>query len=56
MLKMDSEKAEEPNCQHPLNCTKKAREFQKNTYFFIDYAKVFVWITTNCAKFFKRWE
>ena len=26
---------------------KKAREFQKNTYFcFIDYAKVFVWITT----------
>ena len=35
---------------------KKSREFQKNTYFFIDYAKVFVWITTNCAKFFKRWE
>ena len=27
----------------------KAREFQKNIYFcFIDYAKVFVWITTNC--------
>ena len=26
----------------------KAREFQKNVYFcFIDYAKVFVWITTN---------
>ena len=36
---------------------KKAREFQKNIYFcFIDYAKVFVWITTNCGKFFKRWE
>ena len=35
----------------------KAREFQKNTYFlFIDYAKAFVWITTNCGKFFKRWE
>ena len=34
---------------------KKAREFQKNTYFcFIDYAKVFVWITTNCGKFLKR--
>ena len=30
----------------------KAREFQKNIYFcFIDYAKVFVWITTNCGKF-----
>ena len=36
----------------------KAREFQKNTYFcFIDYAKVFdCVITTNCGKFFKRWE
>ena len=22
----------------------------------IDYAKAFVWITTNCGKFFKRWE
>ena len=35
----------------------KAREFQKNIYFFfIDYAKAFVWITTNCGKFFKRWK
>ena len=35
----------------------KAREFQKNIYFcFIDYAKAFVWTTTNCGKFFKRWE
>ena len=36
----------------------KAREFQKNTYFcFYDYAKaLIVWITTNCGKFFKRWE
>ena len=35
----------------------KAREFQKNVYFcFIDYAKDFVWITTNCEKFLKRWE
>ena len=35
----------------------KAREFQKNIYFcFIDYAKVFVWITTNDEKFFKRWK
>ena len=34
---------------------KKAREFQKNIYFcFIDYAKAFVWITTNCGKFLKR--
>ena len=35
----------------------KAREFQKNIYFcFIDYAKDFVCITTNCGKFWKRWE
>ena len=35
----------------------KAREFQKSIYFcFIDYAKAFVWIATNCGKYFKRWE
>ena len=34
---------------------KKPREFQKN-FCFIDYAKAFVWITTNCGKFLKRWE
>ena len=36
----------------------KAREFQENIYFcFIDYAKAFdLWTTTNCRKFFKRWE
>ena len=33
----------------------KAREFQKNICS-IDYAKVFVWITTNSGKFLKRWE
>ena len=35
----------------------KAREFQKNIYFyFIDYAKAFVWITRNCGEFLKRWK
>ena len=36
----------------------KAKKFQKNISFcFIDYAKAFdVWTTTNCGKFFKRWE
>ena len=36
----------------------KARDSQKSIYFcFIDYAKpLTVWITTNCGKFFKRWE
>ena len=33
----------------------KAREFQKKIYFcFIDYAKAFVWNTTNCGKFLER--
>ena len=37
--------------------TEKTRKFQKNIYFcFTDYAKAFVLITTNCGKFFKRWE
>ena len=36
---------------------KKARESQKNIYFcFIDYINTFVWITTNCGKFFKSQE
>ena len=36
---------------------KKVRELQKNIYFcFIDYAKAFVWITTNRGKFLKSWE
>ena len=35
----------------------KAVEFQKNVYFcFIDCAKAFVWNTTKCGKFLKRWE
>ena len=36
----------------------KAREYQKNIYFyFINYATIFdCGITTNCGKFWKRWE
>ena len=36
----------------------KAREFQKNIYFcFIDYCQsLWLWITKNCEKFWKRWE
>ena len=35
----------------------KAREFQKNIYSsFFDYAKAFVWITTNYGEFLKSWE
>ena len=34
----------------------KAREFQKNISCIFDCAKVFVWITKNCRKFFKKLE
>ena len=59
MLKLDLEKAEEPEIKLPISVgsLKKQRDFQKNICFcFIDYSKAFVWITTNCGKFFKRWE
>ena len=35
--------------------TEKAGEFQKSFYF-TDYIKAFVWITTNCGIFLKRQE
>ena len=60
MFKLDLEKAEELKDQiakiHWV--IEKAREFQKNIYFcFTDYAKAFdCVITTNCRKFWKRWE
>ena len=58
MLKLDLEKAEESHQIANIHwIIQKAREFQKNIYFcFIDYAKDFVWITTNCGKFLNRWE
>ena len=38
--------------------TEKAREFQKNIYLFLLTMPkpLTVWITTNCGKFFRRWE
>jgi len=63
MYKLGLEKEEEPisNDQFVDQIAivhwiiEKARGFEKN-FCFIDYAKDFVWITTNCGKFFKRWE
>ena len=58
MFKVDLEKAEESELKLPISVESlKKQEFQKNIYFcFIDYTKAFVWITTTCGKFFKRWE
>ena len=54
MLKPDLEKAEEPEIKLPtsIGSSKKAREFQKNIYFFfIDYAKAF-----DCVDHNKLWK
>ena len=58
MFKLDLQNAEEPEIKLPTSVgSLKKWEFQKNIYFcFIDYAKAFVWITTNCGKFLKGWE
>ena len=59
MYKLDLEKVEEPEIKLPTSTRswKKANKSQENIYFsFTDYAKAFVWITTNCGKFFKIWE
>ena len=57
MLKLDLGKAEEAEIKLPTSSgSSKKQEFQRNIYFCLtDYAKAFVWITTNCGKF-KRWE
>ena len=50
MFKLDLEKAEEPEIKLPALrwIMEKAREFQKNIYFFfIDYAKVFDCVDHN---------
>ena len=58
MFKLVLEKAEEPEIKWPtFTGSSKKQEFQKNAYFyFIDHAKTFVWITTNCGKFLKGRE
>ena len=59
MFKLVLEKAEEPEIKLPTSAGswKTQESARKNIYFcFIDYAKAFVWITTNCGKFLKRWE
>ena len=50
MLKLDLEKAEAPEIKFPTSVvSSKQQESSRNIYFcFIDYAKDFVWITTNC--------
>ena len=53
MLKLDLEKAEEPEFKLPISVIiEKAREFQKTIYFcFTDYAKAF-----DCVDHNKLWK
>ena len=53
MFKLVLEKAEEPEIKLPTSAgsSKKGREFQKNIYCFIDYAKVF-----DCVDHSKLWN
>ena len=55
MFNLDLEKAEEPEFKLP---TKKQENSRKtSTSALLTTLKSFtVWITTNCGKFFKRWE
>ena len=60
MFKLDLEKAEEQEIKWPTSAGsyKKQKNFRKtSTSALLTTLKALtVWITTNCGKFFKRWE
>ena len=58
MFKLDLEKAEEPEIKLPTSIgSLKKQESSRITSTLLTMPKpLTVWITTNCGKFFKRWE
>ena len=59
MFKLDLEKVEEPEIKLPTSAEslKKQENSRTSTSASLTMLKPFiVWITTNCGKFFKRWE
>ena len=60
MFKLDLEKVEEPEIKLPTSTgsSKKQENTRKiSTFALLTTTKpLSVWITTNCGKFFKRWE
>ena len=60
MLKLDLGKAEEPEIKLPtsIGSSKKQESSRKTSNFALltTPKPLTVWITTNCGKFFKRWE
>ena len=60
MFKLDLEKAEEPEIKLPTSVgSSKKQESSRKTSTSASLTRpnpLTVWITTNCGKFFKRWE
>ena len=58
MLKLDSEKADEPEIKLPTSAgsTKKQENFRKTSVSLTTLKPLTVWITTNYGKFLKKWE
>ena len=59
MFKLDLEKAEEPEIKLPTSVGSLKSENSRKTStsaLLITPKPLTVWITTNCGKFFKRWE
>ena len=60
MFKLDLEKAEEPEIQLPTSAAsykKQESSRKKSTLALLTMPKpLTVWITTNCGKFWQRWE
>ena len=58
MFKLDLKKAEEPEIKSPTSTgSLKKQEISRKTSALLSMPNpLTVWITTNCGKFFKRWE
>ena len=57
MFKLDFKKAEEPDTKLPTSVgSSKKQESSRKTSTSALPKHLTVWVTTNCAKFFKRWE
>ena len=60
MFKLDLEKSEEPDIKLPtsIESSKKQENFRETSIsaLLTMPQPLTVWITTNCGKFFKRWE
>ena len=59
MFKLVLEKAEEPEIKLPMSAGSKKQESSWKTYtsaLLTTPKPLAVWITSNCGKFFKRWE